>query len=189
MSEDKKTGIPVILPAVMSLTLIAGILVGALYSKTGQASPPTEAQLFSESASGIFRHAFLTQLLWTGAVALGSLSVFLTPVIFLSVFCKGLFYGYTAGSLIYTYTFRGFLISGTGLFAHNFLACAILTVYGAMGASHAIESFLNRRNYAVKHKKNRRFAFESLAAFSGTAAVAACECLTAHFMQTWLTVL
>lgn len=176
---DKKGALSPLIVMLVTFVLILGILSGVILS--GRMDFDIEKSIFTSDKKTVFINAFISESLIIALTALGSSHLFLSPVIFLSVFSKGLFYGFTAGSAVKKYAFLGLLKIIPGIGIYNFLFFALIIPYSSYAFTNSAECFLNRQNYDFKRRANKRFLLYTLAALGAAVFLALIECVTAGF--------
>lgn len=172
----KKEKINTTIALILTFTLILGIVSGIIISKNHAVELKSED--FSGSGQGVFLSSFMSNTVWLLIMALASLNIFLTPLIFVSVFAKGLFYGYGSGCIVAKGGFSSFLCVMWGAGIHNFLFFCILVFYGAVAFTKSAECFLNRRNYDFKKRALVEFLVMSVLALFLTLSASFAESLT-----------
>ncbi len=136
-----------------------GIFLGVL---AADKNPDALEILRGESFPGedfkeIFIWAILSKLFFIALSYLGGLSVFLTPLLLISVYTKAYSYGFTAGCIVALSGFGGFLKVLTGIFLQNFIFLSVLIIYSSFALGKSLLSYLNRRNYDYIKRKNKSF--------------------------------
>lgn len=141
------------------LISVSGVLMGSIaVNKTPEAlNLLKEAESVSGGLLKTFISAFSSELFFILLAALGGLSLFLAPLLLISVYLKAYSYGFTAGCIVALSGFEGLLKIGLGLFLQNFIFCGALSIYASFGLSKSISSYLNRRNYDFVKRKNISF--------------------------------
>lgn len=177
---DKKGALSPLIVMLVTFVLILGILSGVILS--GRMDFDIEKSNFTSDKKTVFINAFISQSLIIALTALGSSHLFLSPVIFLSVFSKGLFYGFTAGTAVKKSALSGLLKITPGIGIYNFLFFAIIIPYASYAFTKSAECFLNRQSYEFKKRTNKRFLLYTLAAFLLSAFLAIIECVTVGCM-------
>lgn len=163
--------------ALMAVIFIVGILSGVILSV--RLSYNIEEVYFLTDRIKIFKHAFLSSLSITAAVAFGSLHILLSPVIFASVFSKGVFYGFTAGTVVKAGALVGFFKVLVGIGIYNFVFAMFFLPYAALAFTKAAECFLNRQNYSFVKRSGKKFALLTVGVTALSAVLALMEGLTA----------
>ncbi len=111
----------------------------------------------SNNIKEFFIWSFLSKVIFILPSYIGGLSIFLTPLLLISVYLKAYSYGFTAGGVVALFGFSGFIDVLTGVFFQNFLFLSALNIYSAFALGKNMHSYLNRRNYDYVKKKNIGF--------------------------------
>ena len=172
--KDTQTLLSPLMVSVMTFVLALGILCGVLLSK--RVDFDISGQALSASAAEIFKNGFISSAATFFFVAAGSLHIFLTPLIFTSVFARGLSYGFTAGTMVKNFALAGFFRAALGIGIYNFLAAAVFVPYAAYAFTKAAECRLNRANYSFVSRANKVFLLVSACALALLALLALAEC-------------
>lgn len=159
---------------IMAGVFALGILSGVILAKRLGYSLD-EAGFLTDKCE-VFKNAFFSSAAAVILTAVGAMNVFLSPLIFLSVFSKGLFYGFTAGTVVAAKALDGLFKVAVGIGIYNFLFAIFFLPYAALAFTNAAECYLNRQNYAVVHRERRRFFFYTAAALTLSALLALAEC-------------
>lgn len=175
---DKKGTLSPLIVILLTFVLILGILSGVILS--GRMDFDINESVFTSDKKTVFINAILSQSLILGVVALGSAHLFISPLIFLSVFSKGLFYGFTAGSVVKTSALSGLFKIIPGIGVYNFLFFALIIPYAAYAFTKSAECFLNRQNYDFKRRANKKFILYTLAAFALSLLLGLIQCIAAN---------
>ena len=169
-----KTKLSPLMVSVMTFVLALGILCGVLVSK--RVGFDISGKSLDTSRAEIFKNGFLSSFITFFFAALGAVHIFLTPLIFVSLFSRGLSYGFTAGTLVRIYNLAGFFRAALGIGIYNFLAAAVFVPYAAYAFTKAAECRLNRANYAFVHRANKVFLLISVSVLALLALLALAEC-------------
>lgn len=159
--------------AVMTVLAVLGILSGVMLSVRTDFSLG-DLSLASNSTAA-FRNGFLSGLAIMAAIALGSFHILLSPVIFTTVFSKGLFYGFSSGALVKEYGLCGLFKASVGMGVYNFIFMLIMLIYSSLALTKSVECFLNRENYAFRCRSAKAFLIYTLMALVLLALLAASE--------------
>lgn len=161
----------------MAVIFIIGILSGVILSV--RLSYNIEEAYFLTDRVKIFKHAFFSSLSMTAAVAFGSLHIVLSPIIFASVFSKGVFYGFTAGTVVKAGALVGFFKVLLGIGIYNFIFAMFFLPYAALAFTKAAECFLNRQSYVFVKRSGKKLALFTVIVTALSAMLALAEAITA----------
>lgn len=161
--KDTKTFLSPLAVSAMTFVLILGILSGVLVSK--RIGFDIAGMGKSGSAREIFINGFISSAVTFFLIAAGSAHIFLMPIIFATVFARGLFYGFTAGTLVKAYALSGFFRAALGIGVYNFFVGAVFVFYGAYAFTKAAECRLNRASFPFVSRANKIFLIYSSAVF------------------------
>ena len=153
--NDSKNRLSPLAVSVMTFVLALGILSGVLVSK--RVGFDIAGAEHAQNAKAIFINGLISSAVPFFIVTAGSVHIFLSPLIFAAVFARGLFCGFTAGTLVKSFALSGFFRAALGIGIYNFLVGAVFVFYASYAFTKAAECYLNRANYAFVNRANKVF--------------------------------
>ncbi|MDG0875219.1 stage II sporulation protein M [Paenibacillus thiaminolyticus] len=134
----------------------------------GDSPAPDRAGMFTESA--------MLYSKWIGLIALLGFSIVGFPLVLVLVFAKGIFIGFTVGTLIGQYGWKGMLFAFASVAPHNLLAIPLILIASVASITFATY-ILKNRVFMPKVQSLReplgRFVLVQTSAAAGMAVVAA----------------
>lgn len=183
IDERRELFNPVIL-FMLTVFVVSGIISGVFSAKCNTEAQEIikNAELFTSDFREAVKSGFWSEIFWVALSALGGMNVFLTPITFGAAFVKGYIYGFTSGCILASFGFHGYCLTLSGLFIHNFLNLVILAFYGTYAVNKSAGSYLNRRNYDYRQRKNREYIKVTLCVIVITLATAFFEGAISSFV-------
>lgn len=170
MSKDKMTALKVVWIVIVSVAVLAAA-AGALTAKSLN-SEETDMLKDVVGLSGemqkaeplhIFKTALLSNLFYAAFIMLGSVTVFLSPIVLAVIIFRCFSFGFTAGYFIRTLGLSGFWISSLAVLPQAAFYMSALLILGAAGIERAVRCFVNKSDFSIRQTLFKKLLFSAVA--------------------------